>query len=100
MLSAATKSARGDTETDTRTFSLKPTRAPAGELLVSFAKAAGRNCRIDPAASEACRRVMTIEADQQTLRELIDKVAAEVGVEVVWRDDVIIVTAAPAGDSP
>ncbi len=93
MLAAESKKVTRDPEGDTLTFSLNPTRATAGDLLRSFAKTAGRDCVIDPAAKEACDRIVTIEADQQTLRQLIDRVAQEASVSAQWKAGAIVITA-------
>lgn len=75
-------------------FSLKPTRAPAGSLLQSFADAADLTCAISPEAVTACNRVILIEAEDRTLRDLIEQVAEEAGVKVSWEGDRILVSPA------
>lgn len=91
MLASESKRVKPAADQDTDTFSLKPTRATAGDLLSSFAKTAGRKCLIDPAAAKACSQMVTIEADNQTLRQLIDRVAEEAGVSANWRQDDIVI---------
>ncbi len=73
-------------------FSLKPTEARVGDLLTKFALTAGRHCKIDPAAIEACEKVITLEATDQTLRQLVDQVATRGGVTATWTETAIIVT--------
>jgi hypothetical protein len=94
ILAEQAKAVSLDQPEDTRTFSLNPTRATAGELLRSFAETAGRKCVIDPAAAEACGKMVTIEAENQTLRQLIERVANLAGVAASWQQDDIVITPA------
>jgi hypothetical protein len=79
-------------EGDRRTFTLKPTRVPAGELLHSLAQAAGRRCQILPEAAEACQQIVLVEAEDKTLAELITLVATRIGVTARWQPDAIVVS--------
>jgi len=76
-------------------FSLNRTQASAATALHQFARAAGRQCIIEPDAVEACQRRIELEAKDETLRSLIDRVARQVGVVVHWHSDKIVVTVAP-----
>jgi hypothetical protein len=49
---------------------------------------------IDPAAAQACSQMATIEAENQTLRQLVDRVAEKAGVTATWRQDEIVITPA------
>ncbi len=84
--------ARPDPENDTRTFDLKqPVHTSAENALRQFAAAANKACEIHPSAAEACKKMVTLEAKKNTLRELIDKVAQQAGVVVSWERDRIVI---------
>ncbi len=74
------------------TFTLGKTNATAEVLLNKFAQTAGRACQIDADAAAACKQIVAIEGEDITLEQLVAKVAEQVGVDVEWRDDRILVS--------
>lgn len=78
---------------DDRRFDLKVINQRADVVLSQFAQAAGRICRIEPAAVPACESRVTIEASQKSLAELIEMVAERVNVQVKWTVDAVVVSA-------
>ena len=75
---------------DDRTFTLR-VRAPAVDVLRSLAAAAGRQLRIEPAAAAAVEPVIALEARDETLAALIDRVGDQMGVTVIWQDAAIVI---------
>jgi hypothetical protein len=76
--------AGGGKPSNAPTFTLNLKNKPAGSVLRQLADAAGKKCRIDDAAATACRRLVSLQATDATLRELAIRVAAEVGLDVHW----------------
>lgn len=77
------------------TFTLKPTRSTAENLLFNFARMAKRTCEIKADAAAACKQLVSLEADDATLQQLSDMVAEKVGVNVQWLEDRIVVSSRP-----
>lgn len=73
-------------------FTLKPTSASAENLFFNFARMANRTCEIQADAAAACKRVISVEANDATLKQLSDMVAEQVGVHVQWLEDRIVVS--------
>ena len=84
-----------DNQDDSKTFSLRRTETSAGAALMQFAQAAGRQCVINADAVQACRKPIVLEAEDETLKSLINRVARQAGVHVQWHAKKIVVTAAP-----
>ncbi len=78
---------------DRSTFTIKRLRTSAMNAFAQLAKLAGRTCQIEPAAQEACQKPVSVEGTDLTLRELTNRVAAEVGVTVSWSVDTIVISA-------
>ncbi len=74
------------------TFTLKKMSTTAENALIQFAQAAGRTCLIEADAVAACKQIVSIEGQDITLEQLIAMVAKQVGVEVRWHDDRIVVS--------
>ncbi|MCG8653522.1 MAG: hypothetical protein MI861_27035 [Pirellulales bacterium] len=73
---------------DQRRFSLKqPLQTSAENALRQLAQTANLKCVILPEAMEACRQRITVKADNNTLKELIEKVAGAAGVTATWKED-------------
>ncbi len=92
LLDQQAKAAKPNPGDDKRTFELRQTQAPVKDLLNYFAKSAGRRCVIRPEAQAACETIITIEAKNATLAELVQKVAGKAGVVATWNDDEIVVS--------
>ncbi len=97
MLAKRNVAAMPDPDHDKRIFSLKPTRSSAENLLRQFAETAGRKCVIHPDAIQACKGIVTIEAKDNTLVQLIEKAAKAAGVVATWQGDTILVTLGQPG---
>lgn len=67
---------------DDRRFTLTLINKKAGEVLDQFAKTAGLTCTIDPSATAVCENLVSLEATDKTLAELIQIVAQKVGATV------------------
>ncbi len=78
---------------DRSVFTIKRMRTSAHNAFNQLAKMAGRTCRIDASAQEACQGIISVEGKDLTLRELTDRVAAEAGVLATWTADTIVITA-------
>lgn len=74
------------------TFTLKRMSAPAEHALHQLAQSARKTCVIDASAREACMRIVSIEGEDVTLKQLIDLVAAQVGVVAKWQGDTILIS--------
>lgn len=75
-------------------FSLRSTTS-AGGVIRQLCQAANRKCRIEPDAVEACQKIITIEAKDKTIGELIDEVASLAGVSATWIGDEIRIQTLP-----
>lgn len=73
-------------------FTLKPTSTTAENLFFNFARMAKRKCEIKDNAAAACKKIISIEAKDNTLQQLSDIVAEQIGVNVKWLDDRIVVS--------
>ena len=80
---------------DVDTFTLKKMETNAGNALRQLSQTAGLACEIDSGAEQACQTVVTLEGTDATLRELIELVAKQAGVQVTWRDDSILIQMQP-----
>ncbi len=92
LLSQYAKVVAAQNTNETLTFSLRRTETSAGAALHQFAQAAGRQCIIEPDAIQACQQQISLEANDETLKSLINRVAQKAGVIVQWHDQKIVVT--------
>lgn len=76
---------------DDRQFSLKLENKPAGAAIKSFASTAGAKCIIAPQAAEAASKLVSLEATNKTLAQLIDMVAEKSGLKATWADDTLTI---------
>ena len=84
LLSEQVSAARGESppRDDRRTFSLKIENKPAAAVIRELAAADGRQCQIDaPLRGDA---LVSLEAQDQTLRQLAEMVAQLAGLELRW----------------
>ncbi|NND96598.1 MAG: hypothetical protein HKN47_04635 [Pirellulaceae bacterium] len=91
---AAAKVGAGN-KTDDRTFSLKLVNKMAGAAITQFAQASNQKCEIRPDATQACSQLISLDANNKTLNELMELVAAQAGVSLTFDDGTVVVTAAP-----
>lgn len=73
------------------TFSLT-TRASAANVFAQLVAAAGRKCVIDDSAKQACEQMVSINAKDQTLRQLIELVAEQAAVTTTWSENTVSVS--------
>ena len=71
-------------------FTLQLKNKPAGGVLHQLAAAAGKRCQIKPEAEAASETLVSLDAENVTLAELADRVAAQAGLVVIWDDEVIV----------
>jgi len=96
-LDAAAESPKGNhADPDQSTYTIQRLETSAANALQQLAALAGRQCHIEPAAAEACRRRIALQGKDLTLRELTQKVAKAAGVTVRWQEDAILVSSGPA----
>ncbi len=69
---------------DSTRFSLRLRDAPARDVFAQLAATAGRQLEITQAAAQACDGRVTFEGRDVTLRELVQRVASELGVTATW----------------
>lgn len=77
---------------DKDTFTLKQMRTNARSALQQLCGVAGRRCEIATDARQACEKIVTVEGQDATLRELIELVAKQAGVKATWGDGVISIS--------
>ncbi len=89
MSEAARKPASVNIDEPNLTFELKNT--PAKEAFHHLAGAAGRRCRIEPSAIEACEKRIGFQAKEVSLKNLVQTIADQSGTAVTWTSDELIV---------
>lgn len=65
----------------------------AREVLSKLAAAAGRACQIEPAAEGSCSQLITMSMQNASLRQLVQEIAQQAGVDIEWTDDTLVVSA-------
>ena len=70
-----------------RTFTLNLVATPAMDAINQFAAKLGINCTADEAATESASKLVTLEAKDKTLNELIEMVAKSAGLDVSWQQN-------------
>jgi hypothetical protein len=73
-------------------FTLTKMSTTAENALRQLARSAHKTCLIDASASGACKKTVSIEGKDVTLRKLIDMVAAQAGVVADWQGDTIVIS--------
>lgn len=91
LLHEFAKLAASKAKDDTKTFSVRRTETSAGAALTQFAQASGRRCVIESSAIQSCQKRITLEAKDETLKSLINRIAQQADVLVQWYDDKIVV---------
>lgn len=93
MLQHLAKGAAPDPDKDT--FTVKKMSTTAENAFRQLAQSAGKNCVIDAEAREACKKMVSIEGEDVTLRRLIDAVAGQAGVVATWQGSNIVISLVP-----
>ncbi|WP_442506899.1 hypothetical protein SH528x_005773 [Novipirellula sp. SH528] len=78
---------------DKKNLTLTLQNTSASEVLNKLAAAAGRACRIEQAANEPCSQLITMSMQNASLRQLVDEVAKQAGVDIEWTNDTLVVSA-------
>ena len=76
------------------TFSLNRMSTSAENAFLQLAKIANLQCIIDDNAKLACKRMVTLEGKDVTLRFLMEQIAQQIGVELKWQPSTVTVTQA------
>lgn len=98
LLREAGKGSHPDPDRDT--FTLKKMTTSAENAFRQLAKTAGKTCVIEADAAEACERLITLEGQDVTLRQLVELVAGQTGLTARWQgDNIVISLREPAPDS-
>lgn len=87
-----------DVDVNSDTFSLNRMSTTAENAFLQLAKTANLQCIIDDNAKLACKRMVTLEGKDVTLRFLMEQIAQQIGVELRWQPSTVTVT--QASDSP
>ena len=80
----------GSGDTSEKRFSLN-LKAKAGDALKQFAQAAGWEIEIRRSAEEKCQSIVTLKAENKTLAELVQLVAAEAKVNASMNGQTLII---------
>lgn len=72
-------------------FDLKILNKPAGDVLTQLAAAAGKPIRFEPDTESARTRLVSLDAVKQSLEQLAEVVADQVGLEVQWTEKEVLV---------
>jgi len=80
---------RAETES---VFDLKLVNQPVGKVLRQFADAAGKTIRFESGTELASEQLVSLDAVKKTLRQLTDEVAGQVGLEVNWENEQVIIS--------
>lgn len=83
---------------DRARFTIQQLQSTAATAFQQLAALAGRQCQIEPEAVAACRRQISLQGNDLTLRELTEQVARAVGVVVRWQPQTIVVSAPPTAE--
>lgn len=74
-----------------RRFDLRLKNKPAGAVLGQLAATAGKSYRVQPEARAACERLVSLQSQNATLAELAQQVAQQIGVQVDWGEESVVV---------
>lgn len=77
------------------TFSLNKLSTSAENAFQQLAKTANLRCVIQAEAQPACKRLVTLEGKDVTLRFLIEKIAQQIDVQVEWQTSAIVISKSP-----
>jgi hypothetical protein len=80
-------------DVDAVRFTLRLQNAVAEQVLQQLASTSGRTLTIDPTVAEACKLPISLAVQEETLRELTQRIADEVQVLVSWTNTELKVTA-------
>lgn len=83
-----------DVDVNSDTFSLNRMSTSAENAFLQLAKIANLQCIIDDNAKLACKRMVTLEGKDVTLRFLMEQIAQQIGVELKWQPSTVTVTQA------
>ena len=83
---------QGQVADDARTYSLNLVNKPVGAVIQEFAAKAKLKCDIKPEALVAAGQIITMSAEDKTLKELIELAAKHANLKIDWFDGGFSVT--------
>jgi hypothetical protein len=95
MLTRAAPRSQTTVDIDNVRFTLNVPRAPAQDVLIQLAAAAGRKLQVSEQAATIVRRPITFNAEDQSLRQLVKTVTDTIGANALWSDDLLTITPSP-----
>lgn len=95
MLTHAGLRGQATVDIDNIRFTLNLRGAPAQDVLVQLAAAAGRKLQVSDQAATMVRRTITFNAQDQSLRQLVKTVTDQIGATARWSDDTLAITPSP-----
>jgi len=95
MLLQAQPRVAASVDLDNVRFTLNLRGAPAQDVLVQLAAAAGRKLQITEQATTMMRRTITFNVQDQSLRQLVKTVTDQIGATAQWSADTLTIAPAP-----
>jgi len=95
MLSHLSPRAQQAVDLDTVRFTLRLRGAAARDVLGQLAVAAGRTVHIAEPATRAAGTLITLAGEDQTLRQLVDSVTDQAGLQATWNDESLMINLKP-----
>ncbi|HBJ35287.1 MAG TPA: hypothetical protein DDZ51_11145 [Planctomycetaceae bacterium] len=95
MLSHAKPRIQAGVDIDNVRFTLSLRGAPAQDVLAQLAAAAGRKLRVSDEAGTMMQRTITLNVQDQSLRQLVKTVTDQIGASAQWSDDTVTITPSP-----
>lgn len=95
MLTHAAPRGQATVDIDNVRFALNLRGAPAQDVLVQLAAAAGRKLQVSEQAATMVRRTITFNVQDQSLRQLVKAVTDQIGGIAQWSDDTLTITPSP-----
>lgn len=95
MLTRVAPRGQSPVDIDNVRFSLNLRGAPAQDVLVQLAAAAGRKLQVSEQAATIIRRTITFDVQDQSLRQLVKTVADQIGADVQWSASTLTIAPSP-----
>jgi hypothetical protein len=87
LLSRPTSETPPKVDIDRVRFAFNLRGVQAGLAFQNLATAADHTLEVDPAAQAACLQLVMLQAEDKTLRQLVELIAQQVGVRATWGDN-------------
>jgi hypothetical protein len=95
MLTHAEPRVAATVDIDNVRFTLNLRGAPAQDVLVQLAAAAGRKLQVTEQATTVMRRTITFDVQDQSLRQLVKTVTEQIGASAQWSADTLTIAPSP-----